>query len=174
MVKIQKLFPKIIFPIILFIYPLYGFNLGADLSDTTYSLGNYMYFDSMTGSWKYATFLSNLLGAGLLKLAGNKMILMTFLCGMVISATALAAYLVLSKIYNPAMVFIGEIIAICMTWCPNVILYNYLTYLLLTLAALVLYKAILADSKKLYILAGAILGLNVFVRVSNLLKLFLY
>ncbi len=158
MVKIQKLFPKIIFPIILFIYPLYGFNLGADLSDTTYSLGNYMYFDSMTGSWKYATFLSNLLGAGLLKLAGNKMILMTFFCGMVISATALAAYLVLSKIYNPALVFIGEIIAICMTWCPNVILYNYLTYLLLTLAALVLYKAILADSKKLYILAGAILG----------------
>ena len=170
MVKIQKLFPKIIFPIILFIYPLYGFNLGADLSDTTYSLGNYMYFDSMTGSWKYATFLSNLLGAGLLKLAGNKMILMTLFCGMVISATALAAYLGLSKIYNPAMVFIGEIIAICMTWCPNVILYNYLTYLLLTLAALVLYKAIIADSKKLYILAGAILGLNVFVRVSNLVE----
>ena len=37
-----------IFPMLLLLYPFVMVNQGADLTDTTYSLGNYLYFDQIS------------------------------------------------------------------------------------------------------------------------------
>ena len=65
---------KYIYPSILFIYPLLSLGKGADISDTTYSLGNYMFIDHMDIAWKYATFLSNCLGRIFYLLTGGRML----------------------------------------------------------------------------------------------------
>lgn len=169
----KRVLYNVIFPAILFMYPLIGISEGADIGDTTYSLGNYMFFDSMAGSWKYATFLANLTGYGLLKLAGGKMFVMNGLTSLFISAIALTVFYVLRKRINVMILFIGEIIAICLCWCPSVILYNYMTYLFFTMGALLLYKALTTDSRRYYVLAGLSLGINLFVRISNAIEVLL-
>lgn len=171
--SILNIMEKLIFPALLFVYPLLGAGYGADLSDTTYSLSNYMYFPTLSGSWKYATFLANLSGYGLINIAGHRMYIMNILTSIIISAIALFIYFNFRNKMNAVMLFICEIIAICLCWCPSVILYNYLTYLLFTIGAVILYKAIVNDSRKYYILAGIILGINLFVRISNAVEVLL-
>ena len=47
------------------------------------------------------------------------------------------------------LVFFGEMLAIGLCWCPSVILYNYLTYLLMGAGVLLLYRGICTDEEKL-------------------------
>ena len=60
--KYETVFEKNIFPILLFLYPLMKIRQGVDVSDSTYSLGNYLYFDKMEGMWVISTYLSNVCG----------------------------------------------------------------------------------------------------------------
>ena len=53
---------KILFPVILILFPLLKVNQGIDLTDTAYSLGNYAFFGQNTVLWTLLTFLSNVLG----------------------------------------------------------------------------------------------------------------
>ena len=63
-------------------------------------------------------------------------------------------------------------LAVCLCWCPAVILYNYLTYFFLLAALILLYYGVVGAGGrycKLFLAAaGALLGVNVFVRFSNL------
>ena len=59
---------NIIFPVILFLFPLLKANQGIDLTDTGYSLGNYRFFSPDGGVWVLLTFLANAVGALLSKL----------------------------------------------------------------------------------------------------------
>ncbi|MCR5209308.1 MAG: hypothetical protein K6C99_03750 [Lachnospiraceae bacterium] len=153
--------------LILLIFVMTGIFSGADLSDTTYSLANYKYFNSLEGSWKYATFLANLTGFLLVKVFGGNMIMMNMATSMFIVITAGAVMFSLRKIIPIPVLFAGEVIAIGLCWCPSVILYNYLSYLLLTVACLLLFFGMLGDRKGFLFLAGICLGLNFFVRISN-------
>lgn len=167
----KKILEQIVFPIILAVYPLMMFSKGADLSDTTYSLGNYMFFDRMTGSWKYATYLANLMGKGLITLTGGRMIWMNLLIGLLLSVMALAVYYFFQRKWNAILVFLGEIIAISLCWCPVAILYNYLSYFVLTFALLFILLALEKDRPWILLPAGLLLGLNVFVRTPNLTQM---
>ena len=90
------------------------------------------------------------------------------------------------------LVFLGEMMAVSLCWCPTAVLYNYLTYLLFLGSFLLLYCGLLMESKPVWdagysaetqyflwnkhrkkqrwMLAGAgvLLGTNVLVRFSNL------
>lgn len=161
---------KFVFPIILLLWPLAAANQGVSVMDTTYSLANYTYPEGMGSMWLFATFLANVAGRALSLLPfGGTMLGMNLFTGLIVSVTALVSYYILKRMIAGWMVFLGEFIAIALCWCPTVILYNYLTYLFLTLGVLFLFLAVsgVPEQKKWYLLAGISLGLNTAVKVSN-------
>lgn len=179
-----------LFPMLLVLYPLLRPGQGMDVTDTTYSLANFQYFDSMNGTWMVATYLANVLGSLLMKLPGGDTFLgICFYTTLLQSLTALAAYKALSKVAAPILVFLGEWIALGLCWCPSAILYNYLTYLLLTGGMLLLYQGIcmgceaegeragglsgICRRKQIlcYVSAGVLLGANIAVRMPNIVQM---
>lgn len=57
--RVQRILQAVVFPLILFLFPLMKINQGIDLTDTGYSLGNYRFFGQMDGVWMLLTFLAN-------------------------------------------------------------------------------------------------------------------
>ena len=170
--KYYNFIEKILFPVLLAVYPLLRINQGIDVSDTTYSLANFQYFTSMNGTWTVATFLSNLVGNLMMHLPfGNTMMGMYFYTALIQSTTALVAYGVMCRKMPAPLVFIGEWIALGLCWCPSTIIYNYLTYLFMTAGILLLYQGILKDDRKYYVAAGIFLGANVAVRMPNVVHM---
>lgn len=167
--KMKKLFDKFIFPVVLLLSTMTTVNQGVDVSDSTYSLGNYLFADRLEGMWVISTYLSNLFGALIVKLPGGDTLLgANIYTRLVLAATVLLVYYSLKNGIGSPVAFIGGFLSICMCWIPTGILYNYLSYLFLTLGALLLYKAVKKDDKRLLFAAGIVLGINVFVRIPNI------
>lgn len=164
-----------LFIILLAFYPLIKINQGLDMADTSYSLTNFQYFPSSKGTWMVATYLSNVFGWLLMQLPkGNTLLGMYFYSGLLISGLALLFYFFLRKKIPAWLVFIGEIFAIGMCWCPATVLYNYLTYCLMGAGIILLYCGIFRKTEKSKIfnlaLAGICLGANVAVRMPNVVQ----
>ena len=142
------------------------------MSDSTYSLGNYLFFDRLEGTWVISTYLSNVTGWLLTKLPfGTTLMGMNLYTGLFVSGLALGMYYLMRRWMPSWIVFMGEYIAIGFLWIPTTILYNYLTYVFFALGAVVLYKALAEEKDKLLITAGVFLGLNVWVRIPNLAEM---
>lgn len=132
-----------LFPAILLLYPFLIVNQGIDVADSTYSLTNFQFFDSMDGTWMVATFLSNAVGWFFMHLPfGGTLLGMKCYTTLVQSATALIVYFGLKKRIAAPLLFLGEFLALGLCWCPSTILYNYLTYFLMTAAILLLYRGL--------------------------------
>jgi hypothetical protein len=171
--KYQMPLEKYGFPVILFLYPFIGINQGLDITDTTYSLANYEFMDHMDPMWFFSTFLSNITGHFLMSLPGaGTMLGMGIYSTLIICAIALIAYYFLQAYMPGWMIFIGLFISESLCWCPRVIMYNYITYLLFTLGTVFLLKGIfLWDQKGIYFfVAGVMLGLNVMTRFPNIVE----
>jgi len=173
--KYQKLIENIVFPVVLFLYPLCKLNHGIDVSDTIYSLSNFQYFGQMNGTWIVATFLANAVGSLLMHLPfGDTLLGIKFYTTSIQALTALSVYFALRRKIPAILVFAGEFVALGLCWCPSVILYNYLTYLLLTAGILFLYAGILEHREKsrrwYFMAAGVCLGGNVAVRMPNVVQ----
>ena len=171
----QTISELVIFPVLLFLYPFVAVNQGIDLSDVTYSLGNYQFFDAMDTNWKLSIFIPSLAGHLMTYLPGaGTMLGMKIYTTLFVSMMALIVYYALKTIIPGWMIFIGEWIAISLSWCPYVILYNYMTYLFMTLGLLFLLDGIMTfEGRKQDIrlfLAGVFLGCNVLVRLPNVLE----
>lgn len=164
---------KYLLAAVLFLYPLRHAFTGADLMDAGYALGNYRFFDVLNPMWKLATYLANVAGLVLSALPwGDTWAGMNIYCGLLIGTVAAVVFLYMCKLYEEKLkryvsFFLAEFTALSLCWAPNVILYHYLGYLLMTIAVLVLYKAIMEDNKKGYITAGEIFGLCIAVRMPN-------
>ncbi len=163
-----------IYPIILFLYPLRHIRVGVEWNDTGYNYANFTYMDRMDEMWLFSTYLGNVYGNFLTRLPfGDTMIGMNVYTGLLVSIMAVGGYLFFTKLINAPkfLVFLGEFLAISLCWCPTALLYNYLTYLLLGGGYVLLYQALMAEGRKrniYFVLAGVILGINVFTRFSNL------
>ena len=198
--KYQNFIVKWLFPAVLLLYPFLIVNQGLDVADSTYSLTNFQYFDSMNGTWMVAIFLSNAAGWLFMHLPfGGTLLGMKCYTTLVQSATALMVYFGLKKRIAAPLLFLGEFLALGLCWCPSTILYNYLTYFLMTAAVLLLYRgltggrtaetapadrmrveagaraaggdAMSGKSRRLYfVVAGACLGANVAVRMPNVVQ----
>lgn len=169
--RLQLPLERYAFPVVLFLWPLWGAWQGVDVSDAGYSLANYEWLSE--GMWYYATFLANKAGSLLMALPGGSGLLaMNVKCALLLSLAAIAAYYNLQRLMPGWMVFLGEMLAISVFWCPTVILYNTLSYVFLTFACICLFRAEsgIPRIRGWYVAAGIFLGLNVFVRFSNLLQ----
>lgn len=163
---------KYIFPILLFLYPFMTVNQGVDVSDSTYSFSNFLFFGNMEGMWVVSTFVSNVLGWLLTKLPlGTTILGLKFYATFLISGTVLLVYFMFRKWMPAWIAFIGEMIAVGFCWIPAGILYNYLSYFFFTLGAILLYQGLVEEKDSLLILAGVTLGFNVFVRIPNLTEM---
>lgn len=170
--KYYNCITKWIFPIILLIYPLIKINQGVDVSDSTYSLGNYLFFERLEGTWVISTYLSNVVGWLFTKLPfGTTLLGMNLYTGLVVSGLAIGLYFFLRKWMPDWIVFIGEFVAIGFLWIPTGILYNYLTYVFFSMGAVLLYKGLVEENNKWLAAAGIMLGLNVWVRIPNLAEM---
>lgn len=165
---------KYLLAAVLLLYPLRHAFTGVDLMDAGYALGNYRFFDVLNPMWKLATYLANVTGVALSHLpGGDTWAGMNLYSGLLIGVVAAAAFLYVCRLYEEKLragvflFFLAEFAALSLCWAPNVILYHYLGYLLMTIAVLVLYQAIIEDNKKGYITAGVILGLCIAVRMPN-------
>ena len=162
---------EILFPILLLLMPLLKVNQGVDLTDTPYSLGNYRFFMQSEGVWVLSTFLSNVIGFLLTKLPmGGTMLGMKLYTSLFISAMALLGYRFFKTKMPSWMAFLGEVTAIGFCWCPTGILYNYMTYFFFLLGAILLFRGLAGSRPLCLVLAGICLGLNVAVRVPNVLE----
>ena len=172
--RIHKPIEDLAFPLILLLWPLNKITQGIDVTDSTYSLGNYLFADRLKGTWVMATYLSNFFGSLFVKLPGGDTLLgMNIYTGLVISLTALIVYYGLRKDFTAPVLFLGEFISISFCWIPSGILYNYLTYLFLSLAAILLYYGVKEMKILNFYFAGMILGFNVFVRIPNVVEMML-
>ncbi len=165
--------------LILLLYPLRHACVGLDLMDAGYALGNYRFFGVLNQTWKLATYLANITGVIISKLPfGNYWVGMNVYCGLLIGATAAGVYLFLWKRYGQnrriysVLLFVSELTALSLCWAPNVILYHYMGYLLMTIAVMVLFTAVTKEQerqkRKYFVIAGMILGLCVAVRMPNI------
>ncbi len=162
---------KYLIPIILGLMPLVNFNQGVDYIDSMYSPGNFVFFKQMKGTWVVATFLANAIGHIFTKLpGGGTYVGIRIYTSLVISVIALVVYFTLRKRMPWYIAAVGETIAICLCWCPTTILYNYLTYLFMTIGLILLYKGLTEEKRMFFILAGLSLGINLFVRFPNIVE----
>ena len=159
---------RYVLPVLLLLYALIGADQGAELSDTMYSVGNYAFFHESTGSWLYATWLSNLLGRLLFLICGGRLLFLNLVCRLFSAAAALTVYELLKKRIHPLLLFFAELAALGLVWSPSVILYQNLSVLALTAAALLLYTGLMERSRRRMFAAGLILGAALLVRLSNL------
>lgn len=165
---------KVLFPVILALYPLLRICYGVEWTDTGYNYANFAYMEQMDPMWKFSTYLANAVGNFFTRLpVGDRMMGLNFYTTLPIVVLALGGYFFfVKKIKMPSVpVFAGEMIAISLCWCPTSLLYNYLTYLLMFVAVVCLYMAMSKEKNIWFVAAGIALGLNVFVRFSNLAQI---
>lgn len=145
--------------------------MGIDLMDAGYSLGNYLYFDVMNETWKFATYLANIIGRLFMSLPfGDTWIGMNFYCALLVGICATSVYLFCIRRFSERklVLFIAELVALSLCWSPYTILYHYLGYLLMTVVVILLVVAMEKESLHLYLISGVILGLCVLVRMPNI------
>lgn len=185
--KYRKIIEYIIYPLALIMLPLTNYNQGVDVSDSTYSLGNYLFVERMEGMWGISTYLSNVVGSLIVKLPGAMNLKgANIYTGLILGTIGLIVYFALKDDFDARYVFLGEFAALAFCWIPTGILYNYLSYLFMTAGTLLLYKGIVVLATKNdktaepssaiagweYLLAaGFVLGLNVFVRIPNVTQM---
>lgn len=123
-----------------------------------------------------ATYLANVLGYALTKLpSGDTILGMQFYTGLIVSILAIFFYLMLRRKMSSVLAFAGELLAISLCWCPTVILYQYLTYLLMGIGVWILYLGCFQAEgnrrqKWYFIMAGICLGANIAVRMPNVVQ----
>ncbi len=172
--KIWIKITSIVFPILLVLFSFIHIGEGVTVTDTGYNYGNFVSFDGLDDMWKFSTYLASAIGAFFTHLPfGQTMIGLNFYTGLFKILAALVLYYFCIKVckMRKEVVFIGEMIALGLCWCPTALIYNYLTYFLFHLAAIFLYVAIVKEKKVFYILAGMNLGINLFVRLPNLAEI---
>lgn len=158
---------------ILLIYPMRHIAWGLDLWDTGYNYANYRFMglEHMDSMWLFSTYLSNAIGHVMSLLPfGNTLMGMNFYTGLTVSFMAVGAYLFCTRRLNftKGLTFIAEFAAISLCWCPTALLYNYITYVFLLCCTFFLYEGLIHNKNKYLVVAGIFLGLNIFVRFSDL------
>ena len=159
--------------IILFLYPFRKIHLGLDLWDTGYNLANfeYMGLTNMDPMWLFSTYLSNAVGHLMSLLPyGHTLLGMNFYTSFVPALMAVSAYLFFTRVIKMPgwLAFVAEYGALALCWAPTSVLYHYLTYFVIGASALLLYRGLTENEALTIGLSGALCGLGIFVRFSNL------
>ncbi|MBR6478489.1 MAG: hypothetical protein IKS85_08580 [Lachnospiraceae bacterium] len=168
-----KIVLEFIFIAVLVIYPMRHVDMGIDFWDVGYNYGNFVNpgVGPMGKMWFFSTYLATNLGHLLTLLPhGTTLLGLNIYTGLFSSILAVMGYLYFTRALkvSPVLVFAGEMAALSMCWCPTALLYNYLTYVLFSGSVILLWLGLGRKKHWMLALAGACLGINVFVRFSNL------
>ncbi|MCF0128944.1 MAG: hypothetical protein HUJ70_10240 [Pseudobutyrivibrio sp.] len=161
---------------LIILYTFRSVNQGVDLTDTGFFCGNYKFIDALCDRDRFSLFISYGLGHVLTCLPfGDRLLAMNIYCSVFKCATAVIAYFFFVREcgVKPWIAGLGELMALGCCWCPSVALYNYLTYLLFNLSAILICLAEKKQKDAYYLLAGICLGANVFVRFPNVVEVLL-
>ena len=142
--KIWKSITDILFPIALAVFALMNINKGITVTDTGYNYGNFVFVSSLDDMWKFSTYLANVIGSFFTNLPlGSTMIGLNFYTGLIKLGGALLSYFCCIKIckMRKETVFLAECMVLGFCWCPTALIYNYMTYFLFTLSAMLIYIA---------------------------------
>ncbi len=159
--------------IVLSLYPFRNIHNGLDLWDTGYNYSNfeYMGLTSMDPMWLFSTYLSNAIGHLMTLLPyGHTLRGLNFYTAFVPALMAVGMYLFFTRYlkFPGWIVFFAEYAALSLCWAPTAVLYQYLTYFVITFSCFLLYRGIMEDEPLTIALSGGLCGLGVFVRFSNL------
>ena len=159
--------------IVLSLYPFRNIHNGLDLWDTGYNYANfeYMGLTSMDPMWLFSTYLSNAIGHLMTLLPyGHTLRGLNFYTAFVPALMAVGMYLFFTRhLKFPGwIVFFAEYASLSLCWAPTAVLYQYLTYFVITFSCFLLYRGIVEDEPLTIALSGGLCGLGVFVRFSNL------
>ncbi|MBQ5376809.1 MAG: hypothetical protein IIU45_08120, partial [Lachnospiraceae bacterium] len=171
MTNVKKKWYLPLLTVLLVLYPLRHIWLGVELTDSAYSAGNYLYLEKMNPMWLFSTYLANSVGHLFTVLPyGHTLLGMNFYTSFVPAIMAVLMYLFLTReLKMPGWIaFFAEFTALSMCWAPTTVLYHYLTYLVITFSALMLYRGITEDEALTVAISGGLCGLGIFVRFSNL------
>ena len=165
--------PDMVWILFLVLYALRFVNWGVDMWDAGYSYANFQYmgYDHMDPMWLFSTYLANAVGNLLTKLPfAGSLFGMNVYTTLFIAAIAVTGYIFYTRVLKISRwaAFFGELIALSLCWCPSSVLYNYLSYLLMTICVVLLYKGLAEEKKWFMFAAGICLGANVLTRFSNL------
>ena len=159
--------------VLLSLYPLRWTFTGLDLWDVGYNCVNFLHFgrDNIGDTWFFSTYLATALGNVLSRLPyGDTLAGLKFLCGLVISVNVLCSLLFCRyklKLRKMSVLF-GGLLAVSLCYIPTVILYNHLSFLILNLAVMFMYMGLEEEKQTYLALSGFLIGINVFVRFSNI------
>jgi len=166
--KIYDTTKNILFPICLLLFACIRANRGIDLTDTTYSLGNYEFFSESTGVWFLLTFFSNVVGKLIMLLPfGTMMLGFKIYSSLIIGGFAVFGYRFFRTKMPAWLAFLAELAALGLCWCPTAILYHYLSYGFLLFGAVFLFRGLASSRKHCLFIAGILLGISTFVRFPN-------
>lgn len=163
----------VLLSIIIFSYTFRKVTIGIDITDSGYHFSNYLYIEQMDPMWFFSTYLSNILGHFFTLLPyGNTLLGINIYTSIIPATLGVICYLFFVKqIKLPRiLVFLGEIVALSLCWCPTTGIYNYLTYLLFAIGCILIYAGLTKENNNYLFIAGIFLGINVFIRFSNLVE----
>ncbi len=155
------------------IYPLLFIWQGLDFTDLGYCLTNYQQIfndptsisSSFTGTW-----LTNVIGGLWLTCFGKfGLVGVRFASVLIVYITILFAYLTLKPYINQRHLLIGLLLALILIQRSYLIHYNNLTAMLLVIGVFCLIKGLKENENEWIFLAGLVLAVNIFVRISNIL-----
>ena len=172
---------EIVLLLVLFFLPFIHVTTGVDLTDTGYGLTNFEAFPHINVMWCASTFLSNAIGKVFTFLPwGHTIIGMYAYCTALSGVMVLTIYFMLRKYFSWYLVYIGMFAGVVFSWAPKTCIYQYMSYYLLDIAAILLLKGLLEEKQKFLIFAGVVLSLAAFIRFPNIvdtaliLVIFLY
>ena len=147
---------------------------GAEMTYSGYSIANFINFSDDRAFWSLQTYGANALGRLFMMLpGGTSYIGIRAYCTFVISALNLMLFFELIKEYHIFPVYLGLLISNFMMWAPSVMLDYYLSYFLLAATVLLAASGLKHGLRSRMFASGAMLGLCVFVRFSNVMAVLL-
>lgn len=160
------------------IFPYLLIFQGLDFTDVGHSLTNYqqIFIEPSSVQNAFSFWLTNVIGGVWIRLVASLGLFGAKLGGaIVISLTAFITYTIFKDFLEKKHLLIGLLLAEIVAFSRSTIIihYNNLTSLFFILSVFFLYNGILHKKNYFIFFAGLILGLNIFVRFSNILGIIL-
>ncbi len=169
--RLKRLFPWLFLGLIM-AWPLLIVNKGIDLTDSGFYLGTYRYVFSHPEFTNISTILSSWLGGLIYALVPSGQLLAIKLAAVAIyAAIAYWTFAVLRGYFPDWLILLSlllsSIFATTQFYCAS---YNTFSYLFLSSAIFFIYRGLKDELLAFLLVGAALLGLNVFNRLPNILQ----
>lgn len=177
-ISIRSPFEKMntrVFFLLLFLYQLIFIFQGVDFLDEGFTATFYQQFfnDPSSVEYNFMFWLSGLIGGTFTYLFPNTGLLgLRFLSILFTMSTIFIVYNMLKPYLNRTNLKIGLLlVTLCVCHNPKIFHYNFLSILLYSATASLLFSGLKKDKWWLFLLSGAMVGLDVFSRLPSLVNL---